>query len=391
MKLGLLKDIKEGENRVILTPSEIHSIVNDGHEVYVQHNAGERAGFEDEEYEKAGAKILQTAKEIFSLCDFITKVKELEESEYELLKENQIIYTCLHPAAHPEEVQVLLDKKLTSITAEDTHRYGSPNCEAAGKTGAFMGLYAAMTMNNGMGKFVSGLGAAPNMNVLIIGCGTVGKGAIEFLFNNGANVTVMGQTIGHLRDVSQKYNGAVSTMIGNRYNLNQVLPTVDMVVNCVRWDKSNKDYMITREMVKTMKKGSVIVDISNDYGVIETFHETTHDKPMYIEEGVVHYCVSNIPSCIAQTASIAYAASVVGHIRNILNLGLTRAMIKDGYLRRGLVTYKGYLTHEETSQIQNIPWIQPEVILQLQNEELDLAPKNTNAVSENYYNLDELI
>ncbi len=391
MKLGILKDIKVGENRVILTPSEIHTFVNDGHEVYVQHDAGKAAGFYDDEYVHAGGKILPTAEDLYATCDMITKVKEFESSEYDLLRENQIVYTCIHPAAHPEEVQVLLDKKVTAFTAEDTHRYGSPNCEAAGKVGAFLGLYAIMSNNGGMGKFVSGLGAAPNMTVLVIGCGTVGKGAIEVLQNNGANVIVMGKTIGHLREISSKYNGAVSTMIGSRYNLEKMLPLVDLVVNCVRWDKSNKEYMITREMVRSMQRGSVIVDISNDYGVIETFHETTHEDPMYIEEGVVHYCVSNIPSVIAKTASIAYAASVEGHIRSILNQGIQTACQKDGFLRRGLVTYRGYLTHEETSQIQNRPWIQPEVILGLENERLNPAPKNTSAVSTNYYKKEEIV
>ncbi len=391
MKLGILKDIKVGENRVILTPSEINTFINDGHEVFFQHDAGKKAGFPDEEYIEAGGQVLATAEEIYGTCDLVAKVKEFEPSEYDMLRENQIVYTCIHPAAHPEEVQVLLDKKVTAITAEDTHRYGSPNCEAAGKAGAFMGLYAIMTNNGGMGKFVSGLGAAPNMTVLVIGCGTVGKGAIEVLHNNGANVIVMGKTIGHLREISAKYSGSISTMIGSKYNIQKVLPTVDMVVNCVRWDKSNSEYMITRDMVKSMQKGSVIVDISNDYGVIETFHETTHEDPMYIEEGVVHYCVSNIPSIIAKTASVAYAASVEGHIRNILNLGIKGACIKDGFLRRGLVTYKGYLTHEETSQIQHRPWIQPEVILGIENEKLDPAPKNTSAVSTNYYNREDII
>ena len=153
----------------------------------------------------------------------------------------------------------------------------------------------------------------------------------------------------------------------------------------MRWDKSNKDYLITREMVKSMQKGSVIVDISNDYGAIETFHETTLSDPTYIEEGVVHYCVSNIPSAIAHSASIAYAAAINRHIGSLLNKGVKQACIEDGYLRRGMVTYKGYLTHEETSQIQERPWIQPEKIMNIENEKLDPAPRNTVARSENYY------
>ena len=242
-----------------------------------------------------------------------------------------------------------------------------------------------MTMNGGNGKFISGLGTAPGIKVLVLGCGVVGKAAIEVLQGMGAWVTVMATNIGHLREISSIYDGKVNTMISNKYNISKILPKVDMVVNCVRWDKSNKDYLITRDMVKSMEKGSVIVDISNDYGAIETFRETTHHDPTYIEEGVVHYCVSNIPSAISHSASIAYAAAVNTHIKNILNKGVKRACIEDGYLRRGMVTYKGFLTHEETSQIQNRPWIQPEKIMGITDEKLDYAPHNTVATSQNYY------
>ena len=158
-----------------------------------------------------------------------------------------------------------------------------------------------------------------------------------------------------------------------------------MLVNCVRWPKDATEYLVTREMVASMHRGSVIVDISNDYGVIETFHETTHDKPMYIEEGVVHYCVSNIPGAIAGSTSVAYAASVLPHFRSILKHGLAEACARDGFLRRSLTAYDGYLTHEETSGIQGRPWVRPEVILKLQDRRLDKAPCATSTRSENYY------
>ena len=384
MKLGVLKDIKKGEYRVILTPGEVASCIDDGHEVLVEKNDGAAAGFFNEEYAAVGATI-SDRDTIFGTCDIVAKVKEIEPTEYDLLRENQIIFTCIHPAAHPEEVQALLDKKVISFAAEDTHRHGSPNCEAAGKSGVFLGLHAMMSINGGCGKFVSGLGTAPGIHALVLGCGIVGKAAIEVLQSMGAWVTVAATNIGHLREISSKYHGKVNTIISNRYNLKTLLPQVDMVVNCVRWDKSNKHYLIDREMVRSMQRGSVIVDISNDYGVIETFHETTHENPTYIEEGVVHYCVSNIPSAIAHSTSIAYAASIQKHIRSIMNNGVAEACVRDGFLRRGMVTYKGYLTHEETSQIQNRPWVQPEKILHITDQKLDPAPKNTVAVSTNFY------
>ena len=385
MKFGVLKDIKIGEYRVIATPAEVNTLVEDGNEFFVQHDAGLSAGFEDADYVDAGAVILDTKEEIYATCDFVAKVKEIEPSEYELLREGQMIFTCIHPAAHKEELEKLLEKKVIAITAEDTHRYGSPNCEAAGKAGVFMGLYAMMSINGGCGKFVSGLGAAPNVRAMVLGCGTVGKAAIDTLYRMGAWVSVGATNIGHLRSITAQYHGEVSTFISNKYNIKKQLPEIDMIVNCVRWPKDSKEYLIDREMVRSMHKGAVIVDIANDYGVIETFHETTHEDPMYIEEGVVHYCVSNIPGAIAGSTSVAYAASVLPHFRSIMKNGLAAACAKDGYLRRGLTAYKGLLTHEETSAIQGKPWVCPEVVLGITGARLDPAPAATRSHSEDYY------
>lgn len=385
MKFGILKDIKNGEFRVIATPTEVGTLVADGNEVYVCSGAGYKAGFDDEEYAKAGGIITKTNEEIWATCDFVAKVKEIEASEYDLMREGQIIYTCIHPAAHKAEVDALLAKKVIAFTAEDSHRFGSPNCEAAGKAGAFMGLWAMMSNHGGSGKFASGLAGAPGVRAIVCGAGIVGRAAIEVLVNMGCQVTVADINVGILRDISSKYNGKISTMICNRYNLEAALPTTDLVINSVRWPKNASDYMIDRGMVASMRRGSVICDISNDYGCIETFHETTHDDPTYIEEGVVHYCVSNIPGAIAGSTSVSYAASVLPHFRNIINNGIAGACARDGFLRRSLTCYKGYLTHEETSGIQDRPWIQPEKILGLEGQSLDPAPKTTVTRSENFY------
>lgn len=385
MKFGILKDIKSGEARVVATPTEVNELARDGHEIYVASGAGYLAGFDDEEYAAAGAIVTETNEEIWATCDFVAKVKEIEASEYDLMREGQLIYCCIHPAAHKEEVDALLEKKVIAITAEDSHRYGSPNCEAAGKTGAFMGLWSMMTMNGGSGKFANGLGGAAGVRAIVCGCGTVGKAAIEVLQNMGVQVTIADINLGALRAVSELYNGKVNTIISNKFNLSRELPSTDLVINSVRWPKNATEPMITREMVASMKRGSVIVDISNDYGCIETFHETTLDDPTYIEEGVVHYCVSNMPSAIAGATSIAYAAGVLPHFRAIMNKGLETACAEDGFLRRSLTAYKGYLTHEETSGIQNRPWVQPEVILGIQDRNLDPAPPATRTTSTNFY------
>ncbi len=385
MKFGILKDIKNGEFRVIATPTEVGILVADGNEVFVCSGAGFKAGFDDDEYAKAGATVVADNETIWKECDFIAKVKEIEPSEYDYLREGQIIYTCIHPAAHKEEVDALLEKKVIAFTAEDSHRFGSPNCEAAGKAGAFMGLWSMMSTNGGSGKFASGLAGAPGVRAVVCGCGIVGKAAIEVLVNIGCQVTVADVNVGVLRDISSKYNGKISTIISNHVNLQNILPSTDLVINCVRWPKNATEFMIDRAMVASMKRGSVIVDISNDYGCIETFHETTHENPTYIEEGVVHYCVSNIPGAIAGSTSVSYAASVLPHFRNIIKNGVAEACAIDGFLRRSLTAYRGYLTHEETSGIQNRPWVPAEKILGIEDQKLDPAPKPTLTRSDNYY------
>lgn len=388
MNIGILKDIKNGENRVIATPAEVATLTADGNSVKVQKGAGAKAGFEDQAYEAAGAVLADTAEEIYGSCELVAKVKEFEPSEYDLLREGQIVFTCIHPAAHPEEVQALLDKKVIAFTAEDSHRYGSPNCEAAGKQGALFGLESMLTINGGKGKFVSGLGGAPGMKALILGGGTVGQAALSVLHALGAWCTVMDINIGTLRSISRQYQEQVNTMISTKENIKKLLPETDLVLNCVKWPKGCRDYLIDRPMLKLMEKGSVIVDISNDdQGAIESFHETTHENPRYIEEGIVHYCVGNIPGAIAHSTSIAYAASVLPHFRSLAAYGVAEACARDGYLRRSLTAYKGYLTHEETSALQNRPWIRPEEILKITEKDLDPAPPATVTRSDHYIRL----
>ena len=385
MKYGILKDIKEGEFRVISTPAEVRSIVAAGHEVWAEHDCGKAAGFPDEKYVEAGAKIVMTKEEIWANCDMVAKVKEFTPVEYPLMRENQIILGCIHPAGHPEEVDALLKSKCISFTAEDAHRYGSPNCEAAGKQGALFGLESMLTINGGKGKFVGGFAGAPRMNVLILGCGVVGQGALEILYALGANCTVMDINVGLLRSLLTQYKGQINTMLCNKETIASVLPKTDMVLNCVKWPKERKDFLIDKEMLKTMEPGSVLVDISNDDpGAIESSHETHHDNPRYVVNGVVHYCVSNIPGAVANTTSVAYASEMLPMIMSILNDGVEKCCVKDGFYRRSLTTYKGYLTHEETSALQNKPWIRPEEVLGIENEKLDFAPPATVTRSYNF-------
>lgn len=382
MIIGILKEIKPGEFRVIATPVEVEELVSNGHELYVETNAGEVAGFYDEDYERAGAKIAKNREFIYKNCDLVMKVKEFFEEEYDLIQEGQILFACIHPAANREEVDALIEKKVIAFTAEDSHRYGSPNCEVAGKLGALMGVNYLLNNNGGMGKLVTGIAGAPGANVIVLGGGLVGNGAIDVLSSLGANVTVMDVNIGAMRTIEKTYPSNVKTMFSNKANIKTLLTTTDLIINCVKWPKHRTDHLVDKDMLKMMRKGSVIVDVSADVGgAIETYRPTTHENPVYEIDGVIHYGVDNIPGAAAQTASVAYAASVLPHIKAIANNGIKEACRADGYLRRSLTIYEGILTHEETSAIQDREWVRPEDILGLTDEEMDIAPKATSTTS----------
>lgn len=381
MRVGLLKDIKDGEFRTIMTPNEVAELIALGAEVWVEKDAGAGASFEDCEYKKVGAKIAKNMQEIYANCDLVTKVKELEECEYDLLREGQIIFTCLHPAASREEVDVLLKSKVIAFTAEDTHRYGSPNCEIAGKLGLLKGAEHLLRTNGGSGQLICGAGGAPAANVLIIGAGLAGSGALQLAYGLGANITVMDINVKILRELIQKYPG-ISTMISSSSNIKTLMPNLDLIVNCVKWPKHRKDHLITRDMLSLMKKGSVIVDVSADVGgAIETYRHTTHEHPTFVVDGIVHYGVDNIPGAASKTTSVAYAASVIDHFKSIVQNGIKEACRLNGYLRRSMTSYKGILTHEETSAIQGREWVTPEEILGLEEGTYEIVPKATTTSS----------
>jgi alanine dehydrogenase len=224
------------------------------------------------------------------------------------------------------------------------------------------------------------------MNVLILGGGIVGQGALSILYALGANVTVMDINMGVLKMLADRYDNKISTMYCTKESIASVLANTDMVLNCVKWPKQRKDFLIDKEMLKLMEPGSVLVDISNDDpGAIESSHETHHDNPRYVVNGVVHYCVSNIPGAVAHSTTVALAGETLPMLLNIMNNGPEEACARDGFIRRSLTAYKGYLTHEETSGIQGRPWVKPEDILGIADRKLDFAPPATTTKSNNFY------
>ena len=343
MNIGVLKEVKDGESRVILTPNEVKILSLKGHRVLVEKDAGLKAGFPDQSYLDAGAVIMKQAKDIFDQSNMVVKVKEISPNEYSLIQPNQIIFSCLHPAANKEEVDVLLDKEVVSITAEDTHRDGSPNCEVAGKLGALMGIQYLLSTNGGMGKLVGGVGGVPGIQALVLGGGIVGKSAVDILASLRAQVRLLDINIGVLREAQYLFPNNVTTGFSNQETIKEILPNVDIVINCVKWPKERTDHLITREMLSMMQKGSVIVDISADVGgAIETYRQTTFNDPVYTVDGVIHYGVDNIPGAVPNTASIAYAASIFPHIKLWLNKGLKKHCLKMNIFETGLLLLREY-------------------------------------------------
>lgn len=385
MVFGLLRDCKAGENRVLCTPLEIRAIAAQGHRVLAERGCGLGAGFDDAQYAEAGAELVPDAAAIFAAADIVGKVKEFEPSEWPLIRPGQILVGCIHPAGHPEELEALLRSGCIAFSAEDSHRFGSPNCEAAGKQGALFGLESLLSIHGGKGKYVGGFAGAPGIHALILGGGMVGRGALSVLHALGARVTLMDVNMGVLRSLSDAYGSRIDTMLCSKEAIASLLPTVDLVINAVKWPKERRDFLIDREMLKLMEKGSALVDISNDEpGAIESSRATTHDAPRYIENGVVHFCVSNIPGAVAQSASAAYAAQMLPFLQSLLNRGVKATCIADGYYRRSLTCYKGILTHEESSAIQNRPWMRPEDALGVAGEALDPAPPATTTRSAHF-------
>ena len=240
--------------------------------------------------------------------------------------------------------------------------------------------------NTGIPGLIGGFAGEPGIHALILGSGKVGRGALQVLQALGANCTVMARNMHRLRALSAQYNGRVRVRRCSRAHIAEELPKMDIVLNCVKWQKENKEFLITRNMLSLMEKGSVIVDISNDEpGAIETSRATTHEDPRYIVDGIVHYCVANIPGAVAHSASVAYAAQMLPLILSLLNDGEEETCIRDGYYRRALTIYRGLLTHEETSAVQGKPWVRPEEALGISGFRLDSAPRASDTRSAHFY------
>ena len=367
MRIGCPKEIKAQEGRVGLTPAGVDALVRAGHEVYMERCAGVASGFMDEEYLAVGAKILYTPKEVYDIADMIIKVKEPLEPEYDLLKEGQILFTYLHLAPDPEQTQALLRKKVTGIAYETVQTPDralpllAPMSEVAGRLSIQTGARLLESNCGGRGILMGGVTGVEKANVVIVGGGNVGTNAARIASGMGANVTILDISIKRLAYLDDIFGGRVQTLLSNSYNIANAVKNADLVVGCVLIPGAKTPKLVTEEMVKSMRPGSVLIDVAIDQGgSIESIDRiTTHADPYFFKHGVLHYSVANMPGAVPRTSTLALTGATLPYALKIANLGAEAACKADSALMKGMNTYNGHLTFKAVADAQGLEYTDP--------------------------------
>lgn len=348
MKIGTTKELKNHEYRVGLTPDNVMAYVAHGHEVFVETGAGVGAGFADEEYINAGAKILATPKEVFDTCEMIVKVKEPEECEYGYLRKGQILYTYLHLAANKPLADTLIERGVKAVAFETiTDNAGNLPClrpmsQIAGRLSIQEGAKYIEQSFGGRGILLGGVPGVERGKIVIIGGGVAGTYAAKAAVGIDAQVTLLDINPNRLAYIEDIFGASVTTLYSTEANIRKCLSEADLVIGSVLIPGGSTPKLVRREHLKLMKKGAVIVDIAIDQGgCCESSHVTTHDDPIFIEEGIVHYCVGNMPGAVPHTSTIALANTTIRYGLMIADNGLEKAMTLDNGIRNGLNIYDG--------------------------------------------------
>jgi alanine dehydrogenase len=355
MIIGVPKEIKKHEYRVSVTPSGVRGLKEDGHRILVERSAGEGSGFSDKDYEEAGAEVSEK-KEVFAASELIVKVKEPLPPEFDLFRENQVLFTFLHLASNPDTANMLLKKNITAFSYEtlevdNTLPLLKPMSEIAGKMAPVVGAYYLQKIHGGEGILVTGAGGVPPAQVLILGAGSVGMGALEVAHGMGAKVTVINRGQEKLDRVNKLYSGEVKTLVSTKENIETEAMKADILIGAVLVTGAKAPTLLTKALVAKMKKGSVIVDVSVDQGgCIETSEPTTHDDPIYSVEGVTHYTVANMPGAYPKTSTIALTNSTIEYVRILAKSGIKNAIKEDSPLKSALNTYQGKITHKAVAR-----------------------------------------
>ena len=370
MIVGLPKEIKNHEYRVGLTPSSVRELTSRGHKVLVQKNAGTEIGLTDEQYVAAGAQLVDTAKEIFALAEMVVKVKEPQPEECAMLRQGQILYTYLHLAPDPEQTAALVKSGAICIAYETiTGANGglpllAPMSEVAGRMAIQAGAAHLEKSKGGMGLLLGGVpGVAPG-HIVIIGAGVVGTNAMQMAVGTGARVTVLDKSVDRLRQLDLVYGNRIATVYSNAQSIEEAVLSADLVIGGVLVPGAAAPKLVTRDLISRMKPGAVVVDVAIDQGgCFETSHATTHAEPTFVVDGVIHYCVANMPGAVARTSTFALNNATIGHAVALAEKGWQRAMRDDVHLKNGLNVCQGKVTYRAVAQALGYEYVEADKLL----------------------------
>lgn len=366
MKIGVPKEIKNHEYRIGLTPASVRELVNNGHNVFIQRDGGAAIGFSNDDYSNAGAELIVSAEEIFSTADMIVKVKEPQPEECKMLQENQLLFTYLHLAPDPTQTELLIESGATCIAYETvTDNEGAlpllaPMSEVAGRLSIQAGAQHLEMAQGGSGVLLGGVpGVAPG-KVTVIGGGIVGDNAAAMAVGMGANVTILDRSLSRLRQLDDDYRGRINCVYSTAMAVEDHALESDIVVGAVLIPGAEAPKLLTRDVISRMKRGSVVVDVAIDQGgCFETSKPTTHQDPTYVVDGVVHYCVANMPGAVARTSTLALNNATLPFALALANKGGVDAMQDDPHLLNGLNVHRGLVTYEAVAEALGYDYTPP--------------------------------
>ena len=363
MIVGTVRETKAEEYRVTLTPGGVSDRVRAGHTVLVERGAGLGAHYEGGEYLSAGAEIVDTPEQVYARAGLMCEVKEPQPSEYELLREGQLLFTYLHLAAEPEVTEALLRSRCIAIGYETVQRDDgflpllAPMSEIAGRLAVEIGGHFLKRPGPGRGVLLGGLPGVPPAHVVIVGSGNVGKNAVRAAVGAGARVTVISINGDQLRELEELYAGRVETVLSSPQAVASTVEGADLLIGAVLVAGRRAPVVVTREMVRSMGTGAVVVDVAVDQGgCVETTRPTSHVDPIYVEEGVVHYAVPNMPGSVPRTSSRALAGLTLPYLLRVANEGLEAAVLHDNSLRRAVNVYRSTITHRGVAESLGVSW-----------------------------------
>ena len=363
MIIGLPKEIKDNEYRVGLTPAGVRALTDANHRVLVETKAGEGSGFEDELYQRAGASIIQSADEVWAEAEMIVKVKEPIAPEYARMREGQLLFTYLHLAPDNRLTDELLNRGVTGVAYETiTDRRGTlplltPMSEVAGRMAIQVGAHYLEKMSGGRGILLGGVPGVPAARVVILGGGVVGTNSAKIAVGMGAHVTIIDNNLDRLRELDDIFQSKISTLASSAYMIHDAVSQADLIVGAVLVHGASAPRLVTRNMLKDVTDGAVIVDVAVDQGgCVETTHPTTHSDPTYYVEGVLHYCVANMPGAVARTSAFALNNATLPFALKIANLGAEQAMREDPHLAAGLNVSGGKIRHQAVAEALDLEY-----------------------------------